>query len=54
MMQLIDACTEMTVEEILATPDVAERVDLYFEHAERAVEQIRRCATLHGNLAWAS
>ncbi|HEX4691499.1 MAG TPA: exopolyphosphatase, partial [Solirubrobacteraceae bacterium] len=29
MMQLIDTCTTMTVEEILATPDVAERVELY-------------------------
>ena len=50
MMQLIDACTELAVEEILRTPDVAERVELYFEHADAAVEQIRRCATVHGNL----
>jgi nanoRNase/pAp phosphatase (c-di-AMP/oligoRNAs hydrolase) len=50
MMQLIDACTTMSVEEILATPDVAERVELYFEHDELAIEQIRRCATVHGNL----
>jgi nanoRNase/pAp phosphatase (c-di-AMP/oligoRNAs hydrolase) len=50
MMQLIDVCTVMSVEEILQTPDVAERVELYFEHAEQAVEQIDRCATVHGNL----
>jgi nanoRNase/pAp phosphatase (c-di-AMP/oligoRNAs hydrolase) len=50
MMQLIDACTTMSVDEILETPDVAERVELYFEHAEAAKEQIRRCATGHGNL----
>ena len=50
MMQLIDACTTMSVEEILATPDVAERVDLYRAHHARAVEQIQRCATVHGNL----
>jgi nanoRNase/pAp phosphatase (c-di-AMP/oligoRNAs hydrolase) len=50
MMQLIDTCTIMSVEEILETPDVAERVELYFEHAEQAVEQIKRCATVHGNL----
>jgi nanoRNase/pAp phosphatase (c-di-AMP/oligoRNAs hydrolase) len=50
MMQLIDACTTTSVEDILATPDVAERVDLYFEHADLAVEQIKRCATVHGNL----
>jgi nanoRNase/pAp phosphatase (c-di-AMP/oligoRNAs hydrolase) len=50
MMQLIDACTTTSVEDILATPDVAERVDLYVEHADTAVEQIKRCATVHGNL----
>src|SRR5213079_3751486 len=50
MMQLIDACTELTVEEILETPDVKERVELYFEHADAAVEQIKRCSTVHGNL----
>ena len=50
MMQLIDACTTMTVGQILRTPDVAERVELYHEHAERAKEQVLRCATVHGNL----
>jgi nanoRNase/pAp phosphatase (c-di-AMP/oligoRNAs hydrolase) len=50
MMALIDDCTRMTVEEILRTPDVAERVALYNEHKERAVEQIRRCAKVEGNL----
>ena len=50
MMQLIDACTVLSVEQILETPDVKERVDLYFAHAEAAVEQIRRCATVRGNL----
>jgi nanoRNase/pAp phosphatase (c-di-AMP/oligoRNAs hydrolase) len=50
MMQLIDVCTIMSVEEILGTPDVEERVRLYFAHAEAAVEQIRRCARVHGNL----
>ncbi len=50
MMQLIDACTELTVEEILETPDVAERVELYREHAAQAEEQLRRCADVRGNL----
>src|SRR3954452_22691563 len=50
MMQLIDVCTAMSIEEILETPDVKERVGLYFAHAARAEEQIRRCATVHGNL----
>jgi len=50
MMELIDVCTTLSVEEILELPDVAERVDLYFEHTDRAVEQIKRNATVHGNL----
>src|SRR4051812_15201797 len=50
MMQLIDVCTAMSIEEILETPDVKERVELYLAHAGQAEEQIRRCATVHGNL----
>jgi nanoRNase/pAp phosphatase (c-di-AMP/oligoRNAs hydrolase) len=50
MMQLIDDCTRLTVEEILQTPDVAERVQLYNEHSERAIEQIRRRAEVDRNL----
>ena len=50
MMQLIDDCTEMTVEEILRTPDVAERVELYYDHSMRAVEQIHCCSTVRRNL----
>ncbi len=50
MMQLIDYCRDHTVEEILALPDVKERVDLYMEHQEKAKEQIKKCATVHGNL----
>jgi nanoRNase/pAp phosphatase (c-di-AMP/oligoRNAs hydrolase) len=47
MMQLIDCCLTMPIEEILESPDVAERVELYREHADAAAEQIRRCATVH-------
>jgi len=50
MMQLIDACTQLTVEQILASPDVAERVQLYRDHAAAAREQIVRCATVHGDV----
>jgi len=50
MMQLIDVCTAMSIDEILETPDVKERVELYFKHAAAAEQQIRRCATVHGNL----
>src|SRR3954471_14086317 len=50
MMQLIDVCTALSIEEILETPDVKERVELYRAHAGAAEEQIRRCAAVHGNL----
>ena len=50
MMQLIDSCVELPIENILETADVAERVDLYRQHADAAVEQIRRCATVHGDV----
>ena len=50
MMQLIDACTEQTIEEILQTPDVAERVELYRAHDQRAVAQLKRCSEVHGDV----
>ena len=50
MMQLIDACLHHTIEEILETPDVKERVDLYWEHDEKAREQIKRCAKVYEKL----
>ena len=51
MMDLIKYCANHGIEEILALPDVKERVDLYFDHAARAKEQILRCTTVHKNLA---
>jgi nanoRNase/pAp phosphatase (c-di-AMP/oligoRNAs hydrolase) len=51
MMDLIAYCRNHRIDEILALPDVKERVDLYFEHAEKAKEQIKRCTKLHKNLA---
>jgi nanoRNase/pAp phosphatase (c-di-AMP/oligoRNAs hydrolase) len=50
MMQLVDACTRLSADEVLASPDVAERVALYRAHAEAANEQILRCAVVHDNL----
>jgi len=47
MMQLIDCCLTMSIDEILDSPDVAERVALYREHADAAAEQIRRRSTPH-------
>jgi nanoRNase/pAp phosphatase (c-di-AMP/oligoRNAs hydrolase) len=50
MMALIDACRTMSVHEILALPDVRERVDLYFQHEPRAVDQLLAASTAHGNV----
>ena len=50
MMELIDYCRDHNVEQILALPDVKERVELYFEHEETFKEQLRRCASVHKNL----
>ena len=47
MMGLIDACIRHdSVEEILALPDVAERVRLYEDQSELFVEQLRRVSRL--------
>ncbi|MDI4633223.1 exopolyphosphatase [Pelomonas sp. V22] len=51
MMDLIKYCADHDIDEILALPDVIERVDLYFEHTAQAREQIERCTTVHKNLA---
>ena len=51
MMKLIDFCRDHNdINEILALPDVKERVDLYFEHQAKCREQIERCSTVHENL----
>ena len=50
MMQLIDSCLNLSIDEILASPDVAERVALYRKHANPAVGQITRCSTVNGRV----
>ncbi|GJL56717.1 MAG: exopolyphosphatase [Nitrospirales bacterium] len=50
MRELIEQCKNLSVDEVLALPDVQERVQLFQEHAELAKEQIQRCSTVHGNL----
>jgi nanoRNase/pAp phosphatase (c-di-AMP/oligoRNAs hydrolase) len=50
MMELIDACLELSVEEVLELPDVAERVALYHEHATAAQAQLLECSTVHDNV----
>ena len=51
MMQLIERCRDLSVEEVLTLPDVKERVDLYMSHRDLFEAQLRRCTTVHGRLA---
>jgi len=51
MMDLIKYCRNHSIDEILELSDVRERVELYFEQAEKAKEQLLRCTTVHKNLA---
>jgi nanoRNase/pAp phosphatase (c-di-AMP/oligoRNAs hydrolase) len=50
MMELIGACKELSIEEILELPDVKERSDMYFEHQAKFKAQLERCSKVHGNL----
>lgn len=49
MMQLIDQCLHKSIDDILATPDVLERVELYQENESKAFEQLIRCSSQFGN-----
>ncbi|MCZ2495708.1 exopolyphosphatase [Xylophilus sp. Kf1] len=50
MMNLIDRCAQLGIDEIIRLPDVAERSSMYFEHQDRFIDQLRRCSTVSGNL----
>jgi nanoRNase/pAp phosphatase (c-di-AMP/oligoRNAs hydrolase) len=50
MMNLIDACKDQDIKQIMESPDVKERVELYFEHAELFKDQLKKCSTVHQNL----
>ncbi|MCQ2965849.1 MAG: exopolyphosphatase [Alphaproteobacteria bacterium] len=51
MIHLADLClTCNNVDEILADPDIKERVDLYFEHQDKFIEQLKRCSIIHKNM----
>jgi nanoRNase/pAp phosphatase (c-di-AMP/oligoRNAs hydrolase) len=50
MMELVDACLKLSVDEVLELPDVVERVTLYRDHAAAAQAQLLARSTVHGNL----
>ncbi len=47
MMELIDYCVIHPIDDVLALPDVKERVDLYFEQQELFKKQLERIAKVH-------
>ncbi len=50
MMDLIKYCRDHTIDQIMELPDVKERIDLYYEHEDKFIDQITRCAKVHGNV----
>ncbi len=50
MMELIDLCKDHEINEVMNNEDIKERIELYFEHETLAIEQIKRCSTVHNNL----
>jgi hypothetical protein len=48
--RLIDYCNELTIWKILDTPDVGERLSLYFSCIEPCKAQLLRCSSVHYNL----
>jgi len=50
MKDLAKACSEKTIEEILAMPDVKERLDLYFEQTDIFKDMIIKYAKPVGNV----
>ncbi len=50
MEKLIDACRTMTTDEILALPDVKERIEVYFEQTEKFKEMVKKYTRTDGKL----
>lgn len=50
MMDLIAYCRDHTIKQILELPDVKERVDLYFSHHPKFIDQLLNCSKVHKNL----
>lgn len=50
MEKLMDACRTMTTQEILALPDVQERIEVYFEQTEKFKEMVLAHTKVEGKL----
>lgn len=51
MMELIDYCVNHNIKDVLALPDVKERVDLYFEQQTLFKSQLRQLTKIVGKVA---
>ena len=51
MMELIDYCVDHGIEDVLALPDVKERVDMYFEQQELFKAQLNKVTKIHDRVA---
>ena len=51
MMELIDNCRNLSIDEIMELPDVLERTKLYFEQAELFKAQLKRIVKVCGKVA---
>ncbi len=50
MEELIGFCRTMEIDEILALPDVKERIDRYFEQQDSFEKMLQDCSTVHDNV----
>ena len=51
MMELIDYCAHHPIDDVLALPDVKERVDVYFRQQEMFKAQLREIVKIEGKVA---
>jgi nanoRNase/pAp phosphatase (c-di-AMP/oligoRNAs hydrolase) len=51
MMELIDYCVDHSIEDVLALPDVKERVDMYFEQQELFKAQLKKVTKIYDRVA---
>jgi nanoRNase/pAp phosphatase (c-di-AMP/oligoRNAs hydrolase) len=51
MMELIQHCRHLSVDQILQLPDVSERIQLFQAHLPKFCAQLRRCSNMRGSIA---
>jgi nanoRNase/pAp phosphatase (c-di-AMP/oligoRNAs hydrolase) len=50
MEKLIDSCRQMSIDEILAMPDIKERIDIYYDQQASFKEMIQKHTRIEGNV----